>query len=241
MRLFFMALVLTASCAFAAEPVTTRTVDHVGDRYTLVTVHLDDDADLRLYGGRAGGITLDEARTAARKDGRTAVTLTNGGMYGPDNGPVGLFVTNGSELHSIAVGGGDGNFYMKPNGVFWVDTAGVAHVTETSAFPADHSKVFLATQSGPMLLVDGAVHPSFRKASPNRLVRSGVGVSVDGKTVYIAISQGPVRFYDFATLFRDNLHCKDALFLDGVVSKLWTEGDVPDARYGSVIAVTRKL
>lgn len=242
MRSFFivLSLLLTASCASAAEPITTRTVEHLGDWYTVVTMRLGGDADLRLYGGQPGGLTFVDTRDATGHENRTVVALMNGGMYGTDTGPVGLFIANGVERHSIDLGSGEGNFYLKPNGVFWLDTKSVAHVTASGTFPTDRSGVTLATQSGPMLLVDGVVPLVLWPDSPNKLRRNGVGVSADGKTVNLVISEGNVRFYDMATLFRDTLACDDALYLDGVVSKLWTSGNVPTDKYGAVIAVTRK-
>lgn len=243
----FVMILLCMSVACTAEPsasddtVAVRTVEHLGDRYTVVTVRLGGDADVRLYGGRGGGLTFPDAIVAAERDGRRALALMNGGMYGPDQGPVGLFVANGEERHAINLGDGEGNFYLKPNGVFWLDAAGLAHVTASETFPADRSDAAFATQSGPMLLVDGAVHPEFNPESTSRLRRNGVGVSSDGKTVNLVVSEGDVRFHDLATLFRDALACDDALFLDGVVSNLWTSGDVPMSRYGAVIAVTRRM
>jgi uncharacterized protein YigE (DUF2233 family) len=91
-----------------------------------------------------------------------------------------------------------------------------------------------------MLLVDGAINSAFGQTSTNRVMRSGVGVSADGKTVHLVILEGNVRFYDFASLFRDVLACDDALFLDGVVSRTWTTGAIPASRYGAAIALTRK-
>jgi uncharacterized protein YigE (DUF2233 family) len=35
------------------------------------------------------------------------------------------------------------------------------------------------------------------------------------------ISNAPVTFYEFAMYFRDQLHCQDALYLDGAVSSLF--------------------
>ena len=231
---------LTTSSAFAADPVLVRTVDHLGDRYTVVTVHLGGDVELSLCGGHAGGLTFGDARTEVGQGGRTAVALMNGGMYGTDGGPLGLFVDNGVELHPIDLGSGSGNFYLKPNGVFWVDVRGIAHVTVSTSYVTLPRQVSLATQSGPMLIVDGVVQPELNPTSTNKLRCNAVGVSDDGKTVHLVISDGDVRFYDLATLFRDKLSCNNALYLDGVVSNVWTDGSVPSARYGSVIAVTRR-
>ncbi len=236
-----IALAATLASIAHAEPVEQRHVEHLGDGYTVVTVDLQT-AELRMFGG-AGGISMGEAKAAAERNGATARALMNGGMYGHDDGPIGLFVLNGQVRHTLNTNEGDGNFHLMPNGVFYVDTLGKAHVDVTSVVATlDLATVRDATQSGPMLLIDGAVHPEFRAESTNKLPRNGVGVSPDGNTVYLAISDGSVRFHDFATMFRDELHCEDALFLDGVVSLLWDGGETDfggsSVRFGVVITAS---
>ena len=41
------------------------------------------------------------------------------------------------------------------------------------------------------------------------------------RTAYFAISNAPVNFHDFASLFRDALHTPEALFFDGHISRLY--------------------
>ena len=114
----------------------------------------------------------------------------------------------------------DGNFGMKPNGVFFIDTTGAA-ILESSEFARRGQRgVHLATQSGPLLLRAHKIHPKFAPASQNVLLRSGIGVASKDR-VMIAITHGPIRFYDFAVFFRDRLKCDNALYLDGVISQLW--------------------
>jgi uncharacterized protein YigE (DUF2233 family) len=48
-----------------------------------------------------------------------------------------------------------------------------------------------------------------------------VGVPSPNVAVF-AISEAPINFYEFATMFRDLLHCPDALFLDGTISSLYS-------------------
>ena len=108
---------------------------------------------------------------------------------------------------------GFGNFHMKPNGVF--DISGDrAAVAETRAFLKQRPQTDLATQSGPMLVINGRLHPRFDRRSTSLKARDGVGVRTDGKVVF-AISQGEVSFDAFARLFRDGLNCPNAVFLDG--------------------------
>jgi uncharacterized protein YigE (DUF2233 family) len=143
---------------------------------------------------------------------------TNAGMFEPDHSPVGLFVASARELAPLNLASGRGNFFMKPNGVFYLTTSG-PKIVESSKYAANAADVLLATQSGPLLVEHGAIHPAFSATSRSKLIRNGIGVT--GSTAVFVISNEPVSFYEFATYFRDQLKCDDALYLDGVVSALF--------------------
>jgi uncharacterized protein YigE (DUF2233 family) len=147
----------------------------------------------------------------------------NAGMYHQDRSPVGLLVEGGVERAPIVTAAGPGNFGMRPNGVFCVTEAGFA-VVESRAFAADPPACRHASQSGPMLVIDGDLHPRFLPDSDSRFVRNGVGVSADGARAVFAISDAPVTFHEFARLFRDALGLPDALYFDGQISRLFAPG-----------------
>ena len=142
----------------------------------------------------------------------------NAGMFQPDQAPVGLYIEDSVQGHKIVTGDGPGNFGLLPNGVFCIgDTL---RVVESRAFAADPPKCRYATQSGPMLVIGGALHPAFQADSTSDHVRNGVGVSADGKTGWFVISDQAVNFDRFARFFRDVLGARDALYLDGSVSRM---------------------
>ncbi len=144
----------------------------------------------------------------------------NAGMFDDKGAPIGLYVEHGQELHAISTTDGPGNFHLKPNGVFWVDVAGDPHVSTTGAYLAENPDPLWATQSGPMLVIGGQLHPEFQPDGNSRHVRNGVGVSDKHAAVFV-ISERPVSFGKLARFFRDELKCPDALYLDGTVSGLW--------------------
>jgi uncharacterized protein YigE (DUF2233 family) len=158
----------------------------------------------------------------AGEGGRLAFAM-NAGMYHADRSPVGLFVAEGVQVTPLVTAAGPGNFGMLPNGVFCIGADRFA-VIESRAFAAAAPQCRHATQSGPMLVIDGALHPRFIPGSPSRHVRNGVGVSADGQRAVFAISDGPVSFDRFARLFRDGLGLRDALYLDGSISRLHAPG-----------------
>lgn len=151
--------------------------------------------------------------------GQKLVFAMNAGMYHGDFSAVGLFVSGGRELVPLNTDRGDGNFFLKPNGVFAITNTG-ARVLESSQYSSLREPVILATQSGPMLVIGGVIHPAFNPNSTSRLFRNGVGVLSPDLAIFV-ISEEPVNFHEFATLFREKLECPDALFLDGTISSLY--------------------
>ncbi|MEL7116225.1 MAG: phosphodiester glycosidase family protein [Pseudomonadota bacterium] len=154
----------------------------------------------------------------ADKNARLGIAM-NAGMYHQDRAPVGLYIENGVEIAPIVTREGPGNFGLLPNGVFCLSDTG-ATVVESVRFASDPPDCVFATQSGPMLVIDGALHPRFIRDSDSLNVRNGIGVRDDG-AVIIAISDAPVNFHHFARFFRDSARTANALFLDGTISKLY--------------------
>lgn len=153
-------------------------------------------------------------------DARRVSFAMNAGMFDMSGRPIGLHVEAGKEQVMLSRREGHGNFHLKPNGVFFGDAKGW-HVTATDAFAAKRpARIDFATQSGPMLVIEGKFHPAFAPDGTSQHVRNGVGVDEHGNAVF-AISEERVSFGRFARLFRDGLGCRNALYLDGSISRLW--------------------
>lgn len=144
----------------------------------------------------------------------------NAGMFNDAGAPIGLYIADGEQQRGLSLTDGPGNFHLKPNGVFWQGNDGVLHIDVSEDYAIELRDARWATQSGPMLVIDGELHPRIAHDGASRYVRNGVGVT-DGNTAYFVISSGVVSFGRFARFFRDELRCRDALFLDGTVSSLW--------------------
>jgi uncharacterized protein YigE (DUF2233 family) len=150
--------------------------------------------------------------------GRRLSFAMNAGMYHPDGAPVGLLVADGRQIIPLNTTNGEGNFFLKPNGVFLISETG-ARVVESSEYPRLRERAILATQSGPLLVHDGRIHPGFRPDSQSRHVRNAVGVPSPDVALFV-ITEEPVTFHELATFFRDALKCPDALYLDGAICSL---------------------
>jgi uncharacterized protein YigE (DUF2233 family) len=227
-----------------ADGEACRTIRHMDADYTVCTYD-PAKTDIRIFNADESGepygsfAALGKALWRDREIMRFAV---NGGMYHYDMSPVGLFIEKGVERSALSTRGGWGNFHLLPNGVFYVGD-GKAGVMETQVYAASGLKPDYATQSGPMLVIDGKLHPRFLADSDSFKVRNGVGVDSKGRVVF-ATSENPVRFYDFGLLYRDVLDCDNALFLDGTISSQF----IPEMKrqdtlfpLGTIIAVVGSL
>jgi uncharacterized protein YigE (DUF2233 family) len=238
------ALILAATAA-QADPVTCREADQGTNRYALCEVDATA-ADLRLFladdqDAVYGHFTaIDEALEA---QGETLVFAMNAGMYHSDRAPVGYFVENGVERQRLMRGASPGNFGLVPNGLLCLEQ-GAARVIETEAFAAAPRDCRFATQSGPMLVIDGDLHPRFLEDSTSRFVRNGVGTSDDGTRAVFVISRNPVTFHEFGRFFRDDLGLDQALYFDGNISRLYAPQigrDDAGFRMGPVVGVVAPL
>ncbi len=201
-----------ASAAEQAAPC--RQVTHESARYTVCEVDATK-ATVRLFWKQPDGQPYGRLGGLPAADGKKPLLFAfNGGMFHADLRPVGLFVAGGQQLVPASTAKGPGNFHLKPNGIFWVGK-GKAGVAETSAYLRHKPAADIATQSGPMLVIDGKLHPLFIRAEASKKYRDGVGVKADGKSIVFAISDDEVSFASFARLYRDVLKCPNALFLDG--------------------------
>lgn len=192
-----------------------------GARLTICEVDTTQE-DLRLFLQNQEGSILGQFRDVARSlpEGQTLAFAMNAGMYHPDRSPVGLYIEDGIELAPLQTRASHGNFGLLPNGVFCI-TDSAARVYETLDFQRRSPPCREASQSGPMLVIDGALHPRFLEDSTSRFVRNGVGTTADGTTAYFVMANNPVTFHQFGRVFRDVLQTPNALYFDGKISRLY--------------------
>ena len=214
-----LALLTIAPAAWAAGGCSRATFEGVAFTVCRHTQR-SDEIRLALKGpdGVLGGFAA--LKTALGADAPRVLFAMNAGMYEPSRRPVGLLIEAGSLKSPLQTADGTGNFYLKPNGVFWVDAEGAVHIDETAAFAALRVKPRWATQSGPLLVKNGVLHPQVSPDGPSLAIRNGVGVP-NAKEALFVISDQPVSFGRFARFLRDGLGCRDVLYFDGTVSSLW--------------------
>ena len=215
------ALLLALLCSPTLAEANCRELDFEGNGYAVCSFD-PAQTTLELHWRNGDGAphrTFSALSDALADEGAQLTFAINGGMFQTDFTPVGLHIERGVELRPLNRTDAPAgmrpvpNFYKKPNGVFYVTSEGVG-VLSTEAFRDQSPEATFATQSGPMLVIEGELHPALLEGSSDRTWRTGVGLSSDGQ-VHFAISQRHVNFHDFARLFRDGLSSDNALFLDG--------------------------
>ncbi|GAA6180365.1 phosphodiester glycosidase family protein [Shimia sp. NS0008-38b] len=214
--LCFLALTLPT----IASAVECQDQSHDGRSFTVCTVDATTE-DLRLFLRSGDGTVLGQFRDLERSlsAGETLSFAMNAGMYHADRRPVGHYVEKNIEETRLLTGASSGNFGLLPNGVFCI-TNTTAQVYETLDFASKSPQCRDASQSGPMLVIDGQLHPRFLPNSTSKFLRNGVGTTANGEKAHFVISKGPVTFHQFGSFFRDVLNTPNALYFDGKVSRL---------------------
>lgn len=263
MRFVFLLYMVIVAVFGVTSVVKAGTESFEGVDYRIL--RLTQPNQLEVFWKNEAGTayaTFPKLEAALNAKGRQLTFAMNGGIYEGDLTPTGLHIENGKVLNRLDTkprpkmpkGQPVPNFWLTPNGVFYVTKAGKAGVMETEQFrllvvnkKLAISDIKLAVQSGPLLLKDGTMHPDFRAGSPNKLLRNAVGVNEQGHVIMISTVRtgtGRINFETTTRLFR-KLGCKNALFLDGDINQFYLRGEdikVPKtSSFAAILAITEPL
>lgn len=194
-----------------------------GEGYTACTYAEGDAAKLETFSLDAAGDPFRyffRLQQQLASEGKILAFAMNAGMFDDNQKPIGLYIEDGRQAKKLNRRSGAGNFHLKPNGVFFIKD-GKPRVLETEAFAKSGIKPDYASQSGPMLVINGNIHPKISENGTSRKLRNGVGIDAAGQAIFV-ISDGAVTFHEFAQFFRDGLRAKNALFFDGTISGLYS-------------------
>jgi uncharacterized protein YigE (DUF2233 family) len=212
--LFFTAglIIILAFAGPAGQNENKKVMSHVVD---------PSDQKIIFFSEKANGEKIKSFKTLQTmlsQKGQQLAFAMNGGIYMRDYTPLGLYIEKGIVRHKLNNrNNGYGNFYLQPNGIFYLTNDHKARIVTTGQFI--NKNIRYATQSGPMLVINGKINPKFKKGSANLHIRNGVGILPDGKILF-AISKVQISFYDFAEFFKSQ-GCRNALYMDGVISRMY--------------------
>jgi uncharacterized protein YigE (DUF2233 family) len=223
-------LLLAAGCSAGERAPASRELSVNGLAYRVVTIDLRHETLSLHWRDPASGTAYGDIETLRQwgaAHGKRLLFAANAGIYDHRNAPLGLYVEDGKTLAPLNLAHGNpaaGNFSLLPNGVFAIYPDGHAAVRTSAAFKADGKPARWATESGPILVIDGQLNSQFVDDSASMKWRSGVCAKTPTRVVF-AVSETPVNFHTFARLFRDGLGCRDALYLDGSISQFYVDGE----------------
>jgi len=234
LQLLFLATLVSTIPCFAQTDLESKFIKYIVDPKKQDLRFFYKDEKNQAYR------SIQQLKTSLERKGEKLLFAMNGGMYMEGNIPLGLYIEKGKSIRPLNTRSATGNFYMKPNGVFYITSDGKAFITTTPTYKYSSSIQF-ATQSGPMLLIEGKIHPDFNEKSSNINIRNGVGILPNGNVLFV-LSKSFVTFYEMASYFK-TLGCKNALYLDGAVSRMYlpsanwadTDGD-----FGVIIGEVQK-
>lgn len=185
--------------------------------------------------GRTIKLAWDQLTAQKRKP----VFIMNAGMFNETYAAQGLLIESGVTINYLDTNitkGKSGNFYMQPNGIFFINGEGKFQIETTSEFINKQNtknktdtgikkKILFATQSGPMLVINNTIHKAFNPRSSNFNIRNGIGIRnvKEGQQIFLVVSEEQVNFHEFASFYKDVLHCENALYLDGFVSRAYMQ------------------
>lgn len=206
--------------AYAAEGVEVSCLTLKQATYVVIRVDLNA-ARIKLLWKNLAGVPYGSLDAAYRQVGGDLSAVTNAGIYSDKHTPEGLHIEGGVTLSPLNLSDGEGNFFWKPNGVFYATEDGAGIIESEKFGPLnERGGIREATQSGPLLVLDGEVNQNLKPDSRSVYVRNGIGVKSPNE-VYIVISKDEVSLYDLASVFREQLQCRNALYLDGCVSQMY--------------------
>jgi uncharacterized protein YigE (DUF2233 family) len=226
-RVLFAALLFLTACKESA-PAPARSANSAssceerifeGDRFVVCDAGRGQVELVAAARGEAPVRNFADLEAALGSRADNVAFAMNAGMFDEEGRPIGLAIVEGKQVRAINLRKGGGNFHLMPNGVFQVRSDERAEVVASERWKPSKD-IRAATQSGPMLVIDGKLHPAFDHDGTSVHIRNGVGVGADGRARFV-ISQDAVSFGKLARFFRDQLQCDDALFFDGAVSALW--------------------
>jgi uncharacterized protein YigE (DUF2233 family) len=221
-RLLLLLFALTLPDVVVAA--SAFSVRHKGSDFDVFRLDKGEERELRFFWKRKDGTpygSIRKLRDALAAEGLELIFAVNGGIYSENFTPLGLYIENGKRYYKLNRGEGGGNFFLLPNGVFYITAEGAGVVETEDYMPQE--RVINAIQSGPILVTNGRIHPRFIPGYDSKHIRNGVGVDREGRVVF-AISDEPVNFHDFGALFKYALDCPNALYVDGSISEMYAPG-----------------
>lgn len=161
--------------------------------------------------------SLNTLKEELTKNNKQILFAMNAGMYMENLMPLGLYIEDSKTIRKLNEAKNKyGNFYIEPNGVFFKTTNSFHIVSREKYQIISKNNISFATQSGPLLIIDGGINSNITKLTGST-TRNAACIN-DEKDLILTISTKSVTFSELANHLKNNLHCQNAIFLDGGIS-----------------------
>ena len=215
----------SAACVSTlARSLSLRCISFRGHLYAVADINLQSQEIVFTTSDNGRQETFPEVAGNLSRAGIKPLLVTNAGIYGTDNRPLGLLISPKGKLHDVNTrtdtGPGRGNFSWD-SAVFQISDDGTASIVPVRSWQ-DSRRTVAATQSGPQLASAGKINQSFQAQSRWSYRRTAVGVDQSNrKLVHLVVSRDDVTLFDLAAFMVNGLHCSEALHLDGNLSAFY--------------------
>jgi len=251
-------VLLLALSLLNSVPADAEEIEHAGASFLIYRVDSKSErVELHLAEKPGEPNTVPKLEARLQRQGRRLKFAMNSGIFEGNFLPTGLHVSGGKVITKLNLDDYvktsedqvTPNFFLKPNGVFLMRPDGTAAIIESRRYAALDESPVLATQSGPLLVETGRIHPVLSADSTNKRYRNGVGVTMDGEVIFVCSVLDPDRgmsnLYRFAELLRERLDCPDALYLDGQISYIYIRditGPIEETNFfAGILSITEPL
>jgi len=213
----------TACVSTLDASLSLRCVSFSGHLYAVADIDLRLQKIVFTVSDNGNSETLPAMAGNLSRAGINPLLVTNAGIYGPDNRPLGLLISPKGKLHDADPRmdkGGHGNFSWD-SAVFQISDDGIAAIVPAGAWQ-DSRHIVAATQSGPQLAGAGKMNQSFQAQSKWSYRRTAIGIDqANPRLVHLVVSREPVTLFELAAFMVNGLHCAEGLHLDGDLSAFY--------------------
>jgi len=209
-----------------ASAVALRCMRFEEHLYAVADVNLQTEEIVFTTSNDKRAETFPEIVNNLSSAGVKPILVTNAGIYGTDNRPLGLLISPQGKLHDVNAAAGSGNFSWD-SAVFQVSDDGTASIVPARSWH-DNPHTIAATQSGPQLASSAKINQSFQPQSKWSFRRTSIGIDQSNRRlVRLVVSREPVTLFELATFMVKELHCSEALHLDGDLSAFYVPASPP--------------
>lgn len=215
----------TTTCTSMSAPSPAlRCISFSGHLYAVADIDLRLQEIVFTTSEDGKKETFPEVVRNLSSSGTKPFLVTNAGIYGTDNRPLGLLISPKGRVHDANTntddGAAHGNFSWD-SAVFQISDKGVASIVPVRSWQGSRH-IVAATQSGPQLASAGKINQSFQAQSKWSYTRTAIGVDQSNpRLVHLLVSRDPITLFELATFMVNELHCSEALHLDGDLSAFY--------------------